>query len=234
MINTENWNYYYNVDNGQQIRANLVYTPLVSSDNKNFCMWFYRDYKYHFDIEQNKKWTEELLTDRFNKELKYWKIAKEYVPTLEIIDVDFNQRKIIIEWPGDDFYMQSYNKDKDHVLKNWKYYWKCNLKKLWENNVVKLSLHPNSWVVKDGMLVPFNWFFCYDRDTGNDCLNDLLIQISDNRLEKLYDLYKMLGLDPTKHYSADELQIIALNSFKSNYDEDLIKEALTLLNETAS
>lgn len=231
MINTNNWNYYYNIENGQKIRANLVYTPLVSPDNRTFCMWFHRDPGYHYDQEQNALWTDQLLEDRFQKELKYWNIARQYVPTLDIIDVDHANRKILIDWPGDDFYMQSLDKPRSVVLENWQYYWKSNLAKLWSNNVVKLSLHPNSWTVKDGILVPFNWFFCYDRDSGEDRLEDLLIQISDSRLEKIYKMFESLGLDPSKTYQADDLQRIALNSFRSNYDSDLIDSVIKILNE---
>jgi hypothetical protein len=232
MINVDNWNYYYNFEKGQNIRANLVYTPLVSPDKKNFCLWFARDPKYHFDEKINQLWTNDLLEDRFRKELKYHKIASKYVPTLKIIDVDEKSKKIIIEWPGDDFYSQSLNLSPSDVLPDWKYQMKNILGKLWKNNIVKLSLHPNSWTIYKEELVPFNWFFCYDIDTGKDRLDNLLIQISETRLEKIYSIFKHLGYDLSNEYCAIDLQKISLHSFKSNYDTDLIDDLIKKLDET--
>lgn len=230
MINVDNWNYYYNIQGNENIRANLVYTPLVSPDRKQFCMWFYRDDAYHFDKHINSMWNEDLLENRFRKELKYQKIAQRYVPTLEILDVDESSRKIIIEWPNDDFYMSCLTKTPDQVFPGWKYQMQCVLKKLWSNNVVKLSLHPNSWVIKDDLLVPFNWFFSYDKETDTDNLQDLIIQISDNRLEKVYEIFASLGFHPEKNYKVTDLQRLALHSFKSNYDPEFIDQLIKTLN----
>jgi hypothetical protein len=232
MINTDNWDYYYNYENGQTIRANLVYTPLVSPDRTKFCMWFKRDVNYHFDQKINSLWTEDILDDRFQKELKYHNIASRYVPTLEILEINYSSKKIIIEWFDNDFHTSCQNKSREEIFPNWEYQMINMMKKLWKNNVVKLSLHPNSWIVKDEYLVPFNWFFCYDKSTDSDSLDNLIIQISETRLEKVYDIFKSLGFDPNLKYSATELQTLALHSFKSNYNEDIINRLLVSLNET--
>lgn len=234
MIDTDNWDYYYNFQNEQTIRANLVYTPLVSPDKKKFCMWFVRDENYHYDFETNLMWSDDLLEDRFRKELKYHKLASKYVPTLEILEVDQQSRKIIIEWHENDFYMDCLENSPESVLSSWDYQMTNIMKKLWKNNIVKLSLHPNSWIVKNDHLVPFNWFFCYDKDTGNDSLKNLIIQISETRLEKVYEIFRHLGYDPSRQYSAIDLQKLALHSFKSNYDEKLINNLINQLNEKSN
>ena len=152
------WNYYYNLEGREQVCANLVYTPLVSADKKIFCMSFNRDPAYH---KNNNGWTEEILTERYNRELDFYILAKPVVPTLDIIDVDPSKRKIYLEWHGDDFYMQGVRGGYDSVLSNWQEQWIACIRNMWSASITKMSLHPNSWISRDGELVPFNWFFSY-------------------------------------------------------------------------
>lgn len=217
MIDLSDWKYYYNLEGTNPVRANLVYTPLVSPDNKTFCMSFNRDTRYHVYEEENKLWTDDMLTERFERELKYHSIMSKVMPTLKIKEVDYTSRKIFLEWFGDDFYMQSISKTGfDNVLPDWKEQWIDRIKTMRDNNIVKISLHPNSWVAHDNILYPFNWFFCLDSSEQPVTVRQYLCQISSNRQEKL------AGLDLDRLFTPKELQYIAFNSFRSNYPAELI------------
>lgn len=225
-MNILDWNLYYNKDSQGQFRANLVYTPYVSPDGKIFCMSFNRDPAYHTDEKENKLWTEEHLQDRFDKELRFHKLASTVVPTLSIIEVDYTNRQIFIEWTGLDFYMLGLESAYENILPDWQEQWLNTINKLRSINVSKFSLHPNSWVVKDNVLIPFNWFFCYNRTDGNITIRELLRQISNTRQDKLVHVLEKLGMTLDTPYTAKQLESVCFNSFRSNYPDNLINKAL--------
>jgi hypothetical protein len=230
MTDITNWDLYWNVENGESFRANLVYSAYRSPDKKHFCQWFVRDSRYHADLYENSLWTDELLEDRFQKELKYHERASKVMPTLDIVDVDVKSRQIIFAWPGDDFLMQSlYQGSREQVLPDWQEQWVSLIEKMWSVNITKLSLHPNSWTVRDGELVPFNWFYCYDTDTGTDSFSKMDIQISSGRKENLYPILQKFEIDYDTEYSVKKLQAIAFNSFRKNYSSELIDRILAKL-----
>lgn len=230
MIDLSKWSLYWNLEGSQLVRANLVYSAYVSPDRKSFCQWFARDPMYHPHDSENQRWTEELLEDRFRKELKYHTRATRFMPTLPVLDVDEKERKIVFNWPGDDFLMQSINAgSREAVIADWKDQWLDLILKMQTANITKLSLHPNSWTVIKGRLIPFNWFFCYDTDTGRDSFSNLMIQISSGRMEKLEHILEKLNIDKDQMYSAARLQTAALESFRSNYDDMFIDRVLSAI-----
>ena len=85
----DDWNFHYNLEGKEWIRQNLVYTPYISPDKKTMCMSFNRDPHYHCWPEENLRWTDELLNDRFAREVTYYDIARAAdIPTLKIKDID--------------------------------------------------------------------------------------------------------------------------------------------------
>ncbi len=226
------WDYYWNEEPGDIYRANLVYTAHVSPDRKTFCMKFFRDVNYHKDPVENALWTENLLEDRFRRELKFYHSAKSIMPVTEVIDVDEKQREIYIRWPGEDFYMMGYRSSYDQVLPNWKEQIKQRFQEMWSLGILKFSMHPNSWLVfDDGILRPFNWFFSFDRKEEQRSIGEYLIQLSDSRREKLLPLLEKFNIDIDKKYDLWNLQNICFESFRHNYPSDLVDELLEIKNK---
>lgn len=225
----QDWKYLYNYDEStqQDFRANLVYTPYVSPDGDTLCMDFNRDINYHMWPEENELWTEKLLNDRFIRELKFHTMAKEHVPVLEIKHVDMAARRIFIEWYQDDFYTQAQKAGGyDKVLPNWKSQWLNRIEEMYRAGVYKFSLHPNSWVAVDGVLKPFNWFFSFEKHEPKITIRDFLIQISPGRQDKLAEVLQNRGMNLDNPYDIKTLQIVCFNSFKANYPEPLIDQAI--------
>jgi hypothetical protein len=229
MTDVTNWDLYWNYEQGDCYRANLVYSAYCSPDKKHFCQWFHRDNKYHRDEYENSLWTDELLEDRFRRELKYHERASKVMPVLDIVDIDEKARKVIYAWPGDDFLMQTFRLSREEVLPDWQEQWISLIEKMWSANITKLSLHPNSWTVRDGVLVPFNWFYCYDTDTGTDSFENMSIQISQGRKENVYPILERFNIDWEKQYPVKQLQLIAFNSFRNNYPSELIDRIIEKL-----
>lgn len=225
-MRTSDWKYYYNRNNDGLIRANLVYTPYVNPENNILCMSFNRDVNYHFVQHENDAWDEESLTERFYKEINYREKVKYIIPTLELIEVDTINREIYIEWPGDDFYMMGLEKPYDEILPDWQEQWIHIIETLKRINISKFSLHPNSFVIKNHKLVPFNWFFCYDRDQRGITIASVLKQISTQRLDKLAPVLDQMGMKINKEYTAQQLENVCFNSFRSNYPKGLIERVM--------
>lgn len=215
---------YYNENNDGPIRANLVYTPYVQ-DNI-FRMSFNRNPEYHFDEEANKLFTDQVLQDRFERELRFHEKVCTVLPTLEILDVNEDKREIDIEWPSDDFYMLGRQSSYDEVLPSWKEQWLHIVRTLKRVNVSKFSLHPNSFVVKNERLIPFNWFFCYERDEPTRIAN-VINQISTERFDKLKPLLDKHNIGIDEILPAKDFEKLALECFTSNYTEDLISSAIS-------
>ena len=216
MADLTKWNLYYNLEGDEYVRANLVYTPYISPDNRTLCMSFNRDVNYHKYLYENDLWTEDLLTDRFKKEIAFHTAASLVMPTLPMLDLNIAKREVYFEWHGDDFLMQSLKAgSREAVLPDWKEQWVDRIETMWANDIYKISLHPNSWVVHNGELIPFNWFFCYNGNDDPITFRSLLVQISAGRQEKL-------GVDLDKPFTPKELQEVAFNSFRSNYPKELI------------
>jgi hypothetical protein len=221
------WDYYYNLEGNEKVRANLVYTPYVSTDKQTFCMSFNRDPKYHKYPEEEAQWTPQDLVIRFEREIKFRERAAAVMPTLAVKDIDIANRKIFLQWHGDDFYMQAIKGGGyDAVLPSWKEQWTALIRTMQSYNIIKFSLHPNSWTVKDGVLIPFNWFYTYDRNEQPIIIRDMLKQISIGRQEKLRIELEKAGFNLDTPYPVTELQKIAFNSFRSNYPEKLINDIL--------
>lgn len=232
MNNISNWDYYYNEEPGDKFRANLVYTAYVSPDKKTLCMKFFRDSKYHTDGDENKLWTEELLEERFRRELKFYNLAKHTMPVADVVDVEESSRSIFVKWPGDDFYMMGYRSSYDSVLPNWREQIKQRFTEMWGAGILKFSIHPNSWLLfDDGILRPFNWFFTFSEDEEKKSINDFMIQVSNSRKDSLGPILESNGWNLDTKYSLTELQNISLESFRKNYPAELIDQLKDLKKE---
>ena len=213
---------YYNQNNDGSIRANLVYTPYT--EDNTFIMSFNRDPEYHFDKDANALFTEEVLVDRFDRELRFHEKVKDVLPTLEIVDVDYIKREIYLEWPSDDFYMLGRKSSYDEVLPDWKQQWLHIIRTLRRVNVSKFSLHPNSFVVSNQRLVPFNWFFCFERNELTS-LESVVKQISSDRLDKVTPLLNKHSISLTDVRPAKDFELLGLECFTSSYGSELITKA---------
>jgi hypothetical protein len=137
-----------------------------------------------------------------------------------------SNRKIFLEWHGDDFYMQGLKAGGyDNVLPDWQEQWRTRIKQMWSANIVKISLHPNSWVAHEGTLIPFNWFYSYDMDE-TAVIRDMLKQISPARQAKMQIELDKVGLELDTPYPIKDLQVVAFNSFRTNYPSDLIDKII--------
>ena len=235
MQDLSTWTYHYDTqENGQPMRSNLVYTALINPERTQMCMEFIRHPEYHNKDVENERWTDSMLEERFRREIKFHTLAKSLgIPTLDILDIDYPNRRIFIEWFDNDFYSLGQRAGSyDKLLPGWDEQWLNIMSTLWNNNMYKISLHPNSFAIKNNKLVAFNWFFTFNGDEQPLTLKELSAQISTERMDKLQPVMDMYDVTVDTLIPVATLQAIALTVFKSNYPHNLMDNAKTLLDES--
>lgn len=220
--------YYYNIhpEHGK-VRNNLIYTSLISEDQKTFVKWYYNDTEYHQG--KNKIIDRDLMQDKWSRELLYLSHMITYRPNLvpEVQEIDLVNRKIYLKIDGVDFWQQSLDRNCsfDEVLPDWQEQMLAILQAHRDLGFYKYSLHPSSYFIVDGRLKSINYFFCHSDDETEVPLSHFRSHISRDRQEKLEVFMRHNGIDWSSVLPYKTLQDICLESFRSNYPEGFIDRA---------
>ena len=220
--------YYYNNVPGKGLcRNNLIYTSLISLDKKIFCQWYQNDTDYHKD--QNQIVDPNLMEEKWNKEIQFLDIMvknyPEHVP--EIIDIDHKNKKIFLNIDGVDFWQAAdpIRQDYDSILTNWREQMLEIIQSHKKLGIYKYSMHPSSYFVVDGKLKSINYFFCYTDNMPLISLKSVLSHISEDRQKDLFPKMKASGINLENPTSFKDIQILAFESFKTNFPSEVMEEA---------
>jgi len=219
--------YYYNdVPEKGLCRNNLIYTSLISKDKKTFCQWYYNDEGYHGG--HNQVVDPMLMDEKFEREVKFLKLMRnEYPQHIPVFSIDYEWRKIYLEIDGPDMWELAgcVGTDYSKVLPDWDTQMLEILQAHKDLGLNKYSLHPSSYFIVDGKLKSMNYFFTYDSNDANISLRSVMSHISEDRQADLFPKMSAMGIDvdaPTPH---KEIQLLAFESFKTNFREDVMERA---------
>jgi hypothetical protein len=222
------FDYYYNTVPGKGLcRNNLIYTSLISKDKKTFCQWYYNDTDYHRG--QNQVVDPNLMEEKWIREIKFLNIVAnnypEHIP--EVIDIDYNNRKIFLKIQGPDMWEMAGCQGTDYskVLPNWQEQMLDIIKAYQILGMYKYSLHPSSYFVVDGKLKSINYFFCYQDGEQEITLRSVLSHISEDRQRDLFPKMTSLGISLDIATSFKDIQLLAFDSFKNNFSNDVMESA---------
>lgn len=219
--------YYNNVPNKGLCRNNLIYTSLISTDKKVFCQWFYNDTDYHKG--QNEVVDPDLMQEKWERELKHLMLINSTYPDhiLEILEIDYKQKKIFYKIEDVDIWEQSGCSSTDYssVLPDWETQMLEIFQSYKDIGLYKYSLHPSSYFIVDGKLKSINYFFSYTAEEEKITINSVLSHISNDRKEKLYNEINKQGITIYDKLSFLQYQMIALNSFSNNYSTEFLSKA---------
>jgi hypothetical protein len=229
-----NFDYYYNNVPGKGLcRNNLIYTSLINQDKTVFCKWYYNDSEYHKG--HNEVVDPILMDEKWNRELKFLTLMStnfpDHVP--EIVDIDYQRKKIFLRIEGVDFWQQCFDKNTTfhHLLPDWE----SQILNIIESQInlgfYKYSVHPSSYFLVDGKLKSINYFFCYDKQESGFCLNDVSSHISKDRLGSSQKMLNQYGIKPDTVLTLDKIQYFILESFKKDYPDGFIKKVQNLYME---
>lgn len=223
------YNYYYNNVPGQGLcRNNLVYTSLINQSKTEFVQWFHNDTEYHRG--QNEVMDPYLMEQKWQREVDMLLMMHhnfpEHIP--DILELDYDNKKIIYGIDGVDFWEQSHTVGMDAVLPNWREQMLEILQAHKTLGLYKYSLHPSSYFVVEGKLKSVNYFFCYHKSEPFITVQDHLSHISHERRQYLLPKMKEMHIDMNIPTDFASLQVLCLESFRNNYPKDFIDAAIAL------
>ena len=161
MTDTNNWKYYYKLNpDGTPNSSNLLYSPRVNKDQSVMCMHYCKDTVYRKD-EGVSTIDEDLLQWFFEREVKFLTELSHLKTTPELYDVDFDNRKIFIEWNKETLSQVLFNKDRnlDKELPDWKQQITDFLISTKENNFYKMAMYPHCFYIsKDNVLKTVDYY----------------------------------------------------------------------------
>ena len=216
--------YYNNVPDKGLCRNNLIYTSLIK--NNIFCQWYYNDEIYHGG--HNQVVDPELMDEKFEREMKFLRIMRMHYPQhIPTFSIDEKQRKIFLEIQGPDMWELAgcVGTDYSKVLPDWDKQMLEIIQAHKDLGLTKYSLHPSSYFIVDGKLKSMNYFFTYDQSDNDISLRSVMSHISEDRQADLFPKMAALGIDvdaPTPH---KEIQLLAFESFKTNFRDEVMERA---------
>ena len=220
--------YYNNVPEKGLCRNNLIYTSLISSDQKTFCQWFYNDTRYHKD--QNQVVDPELMDEKFEREVQglehmYNNGFSNLIPEF---DVDIQNKKIYLSIDGPDMWELAgcTGIDYSSVIPDWDSQMLNILQAHKKIGLYKYSLHPSSYFIVNKTLKSMNYFFSYKEKTDKPIsLRSVMSHISEDRQRNLFPKMKSSGIDVDQPTDHKKIQILAFESFKNNFRDDVMEKA---------
>lgn len=222
-----NYSYYYNNVPGEGLqRNNLIYTSLMSDDEKRFIQWYYNDGVYHKG--QNEVVDPALMKEKFDREVKYLSVMHENYPDLiPNFYADVGEMKVYLDVDGKDFWnranctIENYNK----VIPDWEKQILDIMQAHKDLGLYKYSLHPSSYFVIDGKLKSMNYFFTYHESEGPIKISDHASHIHSNRQNVMREQVEAMGISWNEPESLNTLQHLCFESFRKNYTDSFINQA---------
>ena len=224
--------YYYNNVPGEGLsRNNLIYTSLISDDQKTFCQWYFNDTEYH--AGKNQVVDPDKMDEKWHREMHYLHNMAYRYPNLvpEILEVNVPDRKIYLKIDGPDFWQQADcdQANYDTVLPDWQEQMIAIITAHKELGWHKYSMHPSSFFVVDGKLKSINYFFAYHKDETNISIADVESHIYTTRQDELRKHLETLGIDWHTRQPWSTLDKLCWESFSTNYPRDFIERVKCIL-----
>jgi hypothetical protein len=225
------YKYYYNNVPGQGLcRNNLIYTSLISDDEKVFVQWYYNDTEYHQG--QNQVVDPSKMEEKWLREVNYLTQMRNAYPDLvpKIINIDLDTRKLFLEIAGPDFWELAGcdAANYDSVLPDWQDQMLEIIRAHKSLGLHKYSMHPSSYFVVDGKLKSINYFFTYKDNESNISIQDVESHIYSNRQDEMRKHLSTLGIEWDKPQPWSVMDQLCWASFSTNYPDDFIKKALNV------
>jgi hypothetical protein len=222
-----NFDYYYNDVPGRGLcRNNLIYTSMISKDQKTFCQWYYNDTQYHRG--QNQIVDPDLMQEKWNREIFYLQHMVKFYPDLvpELLEIDDRQHKVYLKIDGPDFWQRSFcdQINYDRVLPDWQEQMLSIIQAHYRLCWHKYSMHPSSYFLVDGRLKSINYFFTYHQDEPNISIADVESHIYSTRQAEMRKYLDTLGIDWSTPQPWHKLDQLCWSSFAINYPADFIEK----------
>ena len=168
------------------------------------------------------------MDEKFEREVKFLTLmGKEYPQHIPKFSVDSENRKVYLEVDGPDMWELAgcQGTDYSQVLPDWDKQMLEILQAHKDLGLTKYSLHPSSYFIVNGKLKSMNYVFTYGADDANISLRSVMSHISEDRQADLFPKMAAMGIDIDKPTAHKEIQLLAFESFKTNFRDDVMELA---------
>jgi len=154
-------------------------------------------------------------------------MSKEYPLHVPQFSVDYPEKKIYLRIDGPDMWELAgcTGTDYSEVLPDWDTQMLEIIQAHKDIGITKYSLHPSSYFIVDGKLKSINYFFTYDKDDASISLRSVMSHISEDRQADLFPKMEAAGINIDEPTSHKEIQLLAFESFKTNFRDDVMEKA---------
>lgn len=222
--------YYNNVPNVGLQRNNLIYTSLISEDQKVLVQWYHNDTEYHQG--QNQVVDPDKMEEKYQREVKFLSLMHDSYPNLvpNILEIDDKEHKIYLSIDGPDFWQRSNcNIEKySETVPDWDTQMLDIIKAHKSLGLHKYSMHPSSYFVVDGRLKSINYFFTYYDHEPNISIQEVESHIHSNRQDIMKHYIKDMGIEWDKPQAWDVFDLLCWESFSTNYPKQFIEKVKKL------
>ena len=217
--------YYNNIPGKGQCRNNLIYTSLISDDDKTFVQWYFNDTDYHKG--ENQVVDSSKMEEKWLREVNYLTQMRNAYPDLvpKILNIKLDERKLYLEIDGPDFWERAGcdSANFDSVLPDWQDQMLNIIKAHKSLGIHKYSMHPSSYFVVNGQLKSINYFFTYRDTEPNISIKEVESHIYSTRQDEMRKHLLSLGIEWDKPQPWAVMDQLCWASFSNNYPADFIE-----------
>lgn len=163
-MNTDNWKPFFKLDiNGEKCMAQQTYEPLLNPEGTVFCANYDWQNKYQRLEETHRPlYTKKAVNYFFDQEVNYIKkyLNREFMP--DLLEIDFNLKKIFFKWHGESCNHIIYSgRDLSKYCPDWKEQIKNIEVNLFKSGTYKLTMYPHChFIDRDGKMKAIDWYGC--------------------------------------------------------------------------
>lgn len=222
--------YYNNVPNKGLCRNNLIYTSMISEDERVFVQWYHNDSEYHKG--QNQVVDSALMDEKFDREATYLSLMGRLFPEhVPLHTIDQKEKKIYLYISGPDFWERAKctTENYDKVLPDWQDQMLEIIEAHKSIGLHKYSMHPSSYFIVDGKLKSINYFFTYHEDEENISIADVESHIYSTRQDEMRKHLETIGIDWETPQPWNLMDKLCWESFRTNYPDDFLEKVKNVI-----
>jgi hypothetical protein len=163
-MNISDWNCYLKLDDQGQFRcmSQQTYEPLINKEGNIFCANYDWENKYQRREGKRTLYTKDVVDFFFDKEVNNVLANKDKPYAPEIIDIDYNNKRLYYKWYGETCNDIVYsNRKLTDYCSNWKEQVLNILLDLYNNGTYKLTMYSHCHIIDStGQLRTIDWYGC--------------------------------------------------------------------------
>lgn len=185
-IDTTGWGYLYKLDYGygHNTPTNMLYTPMLSPAGDILCMVWDENHPYQ---SENRKLSKDLINFFFEREVKYLKRFQGSSWAPELIQIDYENKKIFIEFNKETLNHIVVDKTRDihQEFPNYTEEIFNILKDIVDAGYYKMALYPHCFFIdKNNKLKTIDFYSCASFDERYLELNKIEGMIGNQSVER--------------------------------------------------